>query len=137
NQLAAAADRLRWATTKQIDLQATYAPIMENLPRVGMAMVLLYGGILAINGEIWIGAIVAFTAYVVMLQAPFRMIGMLMMLGQRTAASGGRIYEILDEKPAIVDAPDVVDLVEPEGAVRHENVSFSYTTGHRVLDGFA
>src|SRR5690606_17238621 len=33
NQLAAAADRLRWATTKQIDLRATYAPIMENLPR--------------------------------------------------------------------------------------------------------
>lgn len=136
NQLAAAADRLRWATTKQIDLRATYAPIMENLPRVGMAMVLLYGGILAINGEIGIGAIVAFTAYVVMLQAPFRMIGMLMMMGQRSAASAARIYEILDEKPAIVDAPDAVDLVEPEGAVRYENVSFSYTNGHQVLDGF-
>jgi ATP-binding cassette, subfamily B, bacterial len=136
NQLAAAADRLRWATTKQIDLRATYAPIMENLPRVGMAMVLLYGGILAINGEIGIGAIVAFTAYVVMLQAPFRMIGMLMMMSQRSAASAARIYEILDESPAIVDRPGAVDLVDPVGRVSYRGVSFSYASGHQVLDGF-
>ncbi len=136
NQLAKAADRLRWAATKQIDLRATYAPIMENLPRVGMAMVLLYGGLLTIDGQINVGAIVAFTSYVVMLQAPFRMIGMLMMMGQRSAASAARIYEILDEAPEIVDAPDAVDLVEPEGAVSYRDVGFAYASGHQVLDGF-
>jgi ATP-binding cassette, subfamily B, bacterial len=136
DQLAGAADRLRWATTKQIDLRARYAPIMENLPRVGMAMVLLYGGILAIDGQIQVGAIVAFTAYVVMLQAPFRMIGMLMMMSQRSAASAARIYEILDEQPGITDAPGAIDLIEPEGRVTYDHVSFTYASGHQVLDGF-
>ncbi len=38
-----------------------------------------------------------------MLQAPFQMLGMLIMMGQRAAASAKRIYEILDEQPTIVD----------------------------------
>ena len=136
DQLADRADRLRWAATKQIDLRAKYAPIMENLPRVGTAMVLLYGGWLAVDGTVTVGTIVAFSTYVVMLQAPFRMIGMLMMMSQRSAASARRIYEILDEQPSIVDAPHAVDLVDPEGRVTYRNVSFEYGDGHRVLDGF-
>lgn len=136
NLLARAADRLRWAATKQIDLRAQYAPIMENLPRVGTAIVLLYGGILAIDGAIQPGDIVTFTIYVVMLQAPFRMVGMLMMMSQRAAASATRIYEILDERPDIVDRPDATDLVAPQGRVSYRDVSFAYATGPNVLDGF-
>ncbi|MDZ7679752.1 MAG: ABC transporter ATP-binding protein [Acidimicrobiales bacterium] len=136
DQLADAADRLRWAATKQIDLRAKYAPIMENLPRLGTAMVLLYGGWLAVDGTVTIGTIVAFSTYVVMLQAPFRMIGMLMMMSQRSAASATRIYEILDEAPDIVDAPEAIDLVDPEGRITYRDVTFTYADGHRVLDGF-
>jgi ATP-binding cassette, subfamily B, bacterial len=134
--LAEAAERLRWASIKQIDLRAHYAPIMENLPRLGTAAVLLYGGWLAIDGAIQVGDIVTFTAYVVMLQAPFRMIGMLMMMSQRAAASAARVYEILDEKPEIVDAPDAVDLVEPEGRIEFRDVDFTYANGHQVLSNF-
>lgn len=136
DQLAGAADRLRWATTKQIDLRARFAPVMENLPRVATALVLFYGGLLVIDGSITIGAIIAFTSYVVMLQAPFRMIGMIMMMSQRSAASAARIYEILDEQPDIVDRPDATDLVDPEGRVAFRDVRFGYADGHPVLDGF-
>ncbi|MBK5224315.1 MAG: ABC transporter ATP-binding protein [Acidimicrobiia bacterium] len=136
NVLARAADRLRWATTKQIDLRAQFAPIMENLPRVGTAIVLLYGGFLAIDGAIQPGDIITFTIYVVMLQAPFRMVGMLMMMSQRSAASAARIYEILDEQADIVDRPDAVDLVEPEGRVSYRDVAFGYAKGPNVLEGF-
>ena len=45
---------------------------MENLPRLGLAAVLAYGGWLAIDGQVGIGTLVAFNAYVVMLQTPFR-----------------------------------------------------------------
>ena len=135
NALARAADRLRWASIKQIDIRARFAPIMENLPRIGTALVLLYGGFLAIDGVIQIGDIVTFTSYVVMLQAPFRMVGMLMMMGQRSAASAVRIYEILDEPAEIVDRPGATDLVEPEGRVSYRAVRFGYTEGRPVLDG--
>ena len=97
--LARAAERLRWANVSQADARASYAPLMENLPRLGLAAVLVYGGWLAIDGQIQIGTLVAFNAYVVMLQTPFRMLGFFLMMGQRAAASAGRIYEILDEAP--------------------------------------
>ena len=45
-----------------------------------------------------------------MLQAPFQMLGMLVMLSQRAAASAGRIYEVLDERPSVVDGPLAVDI---------------------------
>ncbi len=133
--MARNARRLEWGQNRQIDVRARYAPIMENLPRLGMAGVLLYGGILSIRGEVTIGTIVAFSIYVVMLQAPFRMLGMLMMMGQRAAASAARIYEILDEHPEIVDRPGAVDLVDPEGLIELNDVTFTYKNGPTVLRG--
>ena len=46
-----------------------WSPLIENLPRLGQALVLLYGGYLAINGQATVGDIVAFNAYVLMLAA--------------------------------------------------------------------
>ena len=79
---------------------------------------LLYGGYLAINGQATVGDIVAFNAYVLMLQPPFRLLGMILMMGQRAAASAQRIYEVLDEQPDVVDRPGAVDLVECRGRRR-------------------
>ena len=132
--LAKGARRLRWAAIRQIDVRAAYAPVMENLPRLGMAFVLLYGGILTIDGQVTIGTIVAFSTYVVLLQAPFRMLGFLMLLSQRAAASASRIFEILDEVPAIADRPGAVDLVDPAGTIDFDDVTFGYGDGPPVLD---
>ncbi|MEX2658883.1 MAG: ABC transporter ATP-binding protein [Acidimicrobiales bacterium] len=134
-RLQSRARRLRWAAVRQIDVRAAYGPIMENLPRLGMAFVLLYGGILAIDGEVTIGTIVAFSTYVVMLQAPFRMLGFLLLLSQRAAASAGRIFEVLDEEPEIADRLGAVDLVDPASDLSFENVTFRYGDGPLVLDG--
>jgi ATP-binding cassette subfamily B protein len=136
-QLAKAAARLRWAASLQVDIRAKYSPYMQNLPRLGLAMVLLYGGWLYLQGDVSIGTIVEFNFYVVMLQMPFMMLGFLMMMGQRAAASAGRIFEILDEPAEITDRAGAIDLIEPEGDVTFEGVSFSYTEdGPLVLEGF-
>ncbi|HUS61497.1 MAG TPA: ABC transporter ATP-binding protein, partial [Acidimicrobiales bacterium] len=134
--LAKAAERLRWANNVLVDMRAKYAPILQNLPRLGLALVLLYGGRLVIDGRIQVGALAAFNAYVVMLQAPFMMLGFFMMLAQRAAASAGRIFEILDEQPAITDAPGAVELNAPDGDVRFEGVRFGYGDAADVLEGF-
>ena len=111
---------------------------MENLPRLGLALVLLYGGLLAIDGEVTVGTLFAFNAYVLLLQAPFRMLGFFLMLGQRAAASAERIYEILDEprrhrRPARRRRPG-----RPRAATSSSTTScFRYTPdGPAVLDGF-
>jgi ATP-binding cassette subfamily B protein len=68
-----------------------------------------------------------------MLQAPFQMLGMLIMMGQRAAASADRIYEILDEQPTVVDEPGARDLVECVGDVRFSSVDFAYTEGGPLI----
>jgi ATP-binding cassette subfamily B protein len=145
--LAKAAEKLRWAGSLQVDIRAKYSPYMQNLPRLGLAMVLLYGGKLYLDGQVSIGTIIEFNFYVVMLQQPFMMLGFLMMMAQRAAASAGRIFEIIDEEPAILDRAGAVDLVDPEGDVLFDDVSFRYgdtsaagdadmSLAPLVLDGF-
>ena len=124
--LAKAADRLQWAYVKDADLRARFTPLVQNLVQVGLALVLLLGGYLVIHDKLEVGAILSFSFWIVMLQPPFQMLGMLIMLGQRARASAGRIYEILDEQPTIVDRPGAVDLVDPVGDVRFDDVTFSY-----------
>jgi ATP-binding cassette, subfamily B, bacterial len=132
--LALAARRLRWGSIRQIDVRAQYAPLLEALPRLGLAGVLLYGGLQAIDGVVTVGTLVAFSAYVVLLQAPFRTLGFMLMLAQRAAASAGRIYEILDTEADIVDRPGAVDLVEPRGEVELRDVTFRYGEAGPVLE---
>ncbi len=133
NTLAKAADRLKWAYIKDADLRATFTPWVQNLPQIGLALVLLFGGYEVIHGHLGVGAILAFSGWIVMLQAPFQMLGMLIMMGQRAAASADRIYEILDEQPTVVDAPDAVDLIDCVGDVRFRSVDFAYTEGTPLI----
>ncbi|MEQ1786621.1 MAG: ABC transporter ATP-binding protein [Acidimicrobiales bacterium] len=132
--LALAARRLRWGSIRQVDVRAHYAPLMEALPRIGLAAVLLYGGLLAIDGSVTVGTLVAFSTYVVLLQAPFRILGFMLLLGQRAAASADRIYEILDTEPEIVDRPGAFDLVDPRGEVELRDVTFRYGEAGPVLE---
>jgi ATP-binding cassette, subfamily B, bacterial len=124
--LAGAADKLQWGYIKDADLRARFTPMVQNLPQVGLALVLLFGGYMVIHHSLSVGSIVAFNLYLLMLQAPFMMLGMLIMMGQRAAASAERIYEILDEEPTVTDSPDAVDLVDSTGDVRFRHVDFAY-----------
>ena len=127
--LARSAGRLRWAGTATADARARHAPIMEALPRLGLAFVLLVGGLLAIDGSVAVGDIVAFNAYVLIMAAPFRMIGFVMIQWQRASAAAQRVFEILDESPEITERPDAVPLTEPAGRVELDDVAFTYKSG--------
>ena len=137
--LAREARRLRWAGTATADARARHAPIMEALPRLGLSLVLLAGGLLAIDGRVAVGDIVAFNAYVLIMAAPFRMIGFVMIQWQRASAAAQRVFEILDEAPEITERPGAVTLLEPAGRVELDDVTFSYATGAgtSVIDGFS
>lgn len=126
DQLGRAAEKVKWAYTEDADIRARWAPAIENLPRVGLAFVLLLGGWMAIHGGTSVGTIVAFNSYVLMLQPPFRQLGMMLMMGQRASASARRIYEVLDTKPDITDKAGAIELTRVSGDIRFEHVSFAY-----------
>jgi ATP-binding cassette subfamily B protein len=108
-------------------LRATYQPLMGFLPLVGLAIVLFYGGILTIDGEMELGEFVAFYLWLTMLMAPFRSMGMLLGNAQKAVAGGQRIFEVLDAEPDVVEAPDAVALPDGGGAVRLEGVRFRFS----------
>ncbi len=128
-KLAQAARRVRWAGTEVAVARARHAPAMESLPRLGLALVLGYGGLQAIEGDIDVGHLVTFSAYVVMLATPFRMLGFVLMQWERAGAAAIRVFEVLDTEPSIVDPPARVDLIDPVGEVEFDNVTFAYGTG--------
>jgi ATP-binding cassette subfamily B protein len=132
--LAESADKIRWAYWQDARIRSRWNPMLDNLPRLGLALVLLIGGIMVIDGHTTVGTIVAFNSYVLMLQPPFRMLGMMIMMGQRASASARRIYEILDTPSDVVDGPDPLD-VPLRGDLAFAGVSFAYPNGTLALDG--
>jgi ATP-binding cassette subfamily B protein len=136
DRLADAAERVAWAYIKDANIRAVWSPWVQNLPQLGLALVLLFGGYMVLHGELAIGSILAFNAYLLMLQAPFMMLGQLVMMGQRAKASAERIFEILDENPDIVDRPGAYDLEHVTGAIDFNHVTFTYANGAEILRDF-
>jgi ATP-binding cassette, subfamily B, bacterial len=136
DRLADAAERVAWAYVKDAQIRGTWSPWVQNLPQLGLALVLFFGGWMAIEGSLGIGAILAFNAYLLMLQAPFMMLGQLVMMGQRARASAERIFEILDESPDIVERPGAYDLADARGEIEFAHVRFTYANGAEILRDF-
>jgi len=126
NRLADAAERVSWAYIKDAQIRGQWSPWVQNLPQLGLALVLGFGGVMVIHGHLSVGGILAFNAYLLMLQAPFMMLGQLVMMGQRAKASAERIFEILDERPEIVERPGAFDLANVRGDIVFDDVRFAY-----------
>jgi ATP-binding cassette, subfamily B, bacterial len=99
-------------------LRAFYNPLLSILPQLSLAAVLWYGGRLAADGQITLGTLVAFNSYLLLLAWPLQSLGMLFGFAQRAAASAERVFEVLDQPPAIADRPDALPLPpsSPEGS---------------------
>jgi ATP-binding cassette subfamily B protein len=136
NRLADAAEGVAWAYIKDANIRAVWSPWVQNLPQLGLALVLLCGGWMVVHGDLRYSEILAFSLYLLMLQAPFMMLGQLVMMGQRARASAGRIFEILDESPEIVERPGAYDLVDVRGAIDFNHVTFTYDNGAEILRDF-
>jgi ATP-binding cassette subfamily B protein len=136
NRLADAAEGVAWAYIKDANIRAVWSPWVQNLPQLGLALVLLCGGWMVLHGDLVYPQILAFSLYLLMLQAPFMMLGQLVMMGQRARASAGRIFEILDESPEIVERPGAYDLLDVRGSIDFNHVNFTYDNGAEILRDF-
>ena len=91
-----------------------------------MGLVLWVGGGKVIAGEMSIGTLTSFLAFMTILQMPVRQLGLLVNSFARTSICGSRLFELLDLDLNVEDRPDAKDLVVSDGLVRFDNVSFSY-----------
>ena len=115
-------------------ITAAFAPTLDVLATVGVAIVVGYGGYLVLNGLATVGVIVAFVQYVRRFFEPVRAISMIWAGLQSAIAGAERIFEVLDTPPDIVDAADAVELPTIEGRIAFEDVCFEYKPGEPVLE---
>ena len=130
---AASNEALPLANT-QVGIRASNISIMGLAFMVAMAAVLWIGGLRVIDGEMTAGELTQFLAFMSILLQPVRQIGMMVNGYARGAASGGRLFAVLDLEPDIQDKPDAKDLEITEGALEFHNVSFGYE-GEHTLNG--
>lgn len=106
-----------------VRLQAVVMPLLDVIIGLSSLVTLIYGGYLALTGEITLGRFVAFNQYINMLVWPMLACGDAINMFSQGAASIRRIQDIFDEKPEILDREDA----EPVAQIRGE-ITFSHLT---------
>jgi ABC-type multidrug transport system fused ATPase/permease subunit len=126
----------REANMATVYLNASYFPAVELLSAIGTGVILLYGGYRAINGDVQIGVLVAFVAYLNAFFDPIQQISQLYTTYQQGMAALDKIFELLETKPDMVDKPGALDPGRIRGEIELDAVRFSYGEDAGVaLDG--
>ena len=125
----------RWFELSAVSarLQSINMPLLNLIANISSVVILWYGGMLVINGQMSLGELVAFTAYVAQLIIPVRQMGMVLPAITIAAASAERVFQILDSIPEVTEEPDALPIAIPHGHVIFERVSFSYGRHSDVL----
>ena len=116
----------RVANMRTVYLNAAYFPAVELLSAIGTAVILLYGGYQAIDGNIQIGVVVAFVGYLNAFFDPIQQISQLYTTYQQGMAALDKIFDLLETEPDMVDRPDALDPGRLRGEIELEDVWFSY-----------
>jgi ATP-binding cassette subfamily B protein len=134
-ELDGAARRLYAERLRVARLNSRFAPTMAALPQLGLVGVIAVGGYLALRGTVTVGTFLAFATYVTSLAGVARILATLIVNAQLARAAVERVYEVIDARPQVIDAPGAGAL--PTGPVRVDliDVGFSYTPGAPVLRG--
>ncbi|HBB28446.1 MAG TPA: sugar ABC transporter ATP-binding protein [Clostridiales bacterium] len=94
----------------------------------------IFGALSAINGGISIGQLFTFLSYANQYTKPFNEISGVITEFQNAYACALRIFEFIEEEPQIPDSETARILMEADGTVEIENVSFSYVPVKKLLE---
>jgi ABC-type multidrug transport system fused ATPase/permease subunit len=119
-------DENRAANMTTVNLNAAYFPAVELLSALVTVEILIVGGFEAINGHTSTGVVFAFIAALNNFFDPIQQLSQLYTTYQSGMAALDKIFDLLDEKPELSDAPGAIELPQLRGEVRFENVSFRY-----------
>lgn len=107
------------------------SPFMGFLVACSVALTFWFGGPLVMAGTLSLGALVAFSSYILMLSGPVQRLGNIVNLTAEALACAERIFEVLDTPFEIRDSPNAVVLSDVQGHVQFEHVDFKYSDGRQ------
>lgn len=100
------------------------------------AAVGLTGAFFVIGGAMTVGSFVSFLAYSTQYNKPFNDISGVVTELQNAIACAARIFELCDETAETPDKP-AAEVLEADGEVEFDNVSFSYDKSRRLIENFS
>ncbi|WP_426348189.1 ABC transporter ATP-binding protein [Alloiococcus sp. CFN-8] len=118
---------------KQAKGLATYYPPIELLTNLSVVIMLIFGGVLVIQGEMSFGDLFAFSQYIWNLVWPMRNLGWLTNMLAQNQASSKKIFAILDRPSKIVSPPNAVSPEVIQGEIDFKEVSFRYSEEEEIL----
>ncbi|HEY1775559.1 MAG TPA: ABC transporter ATP-binding protein, partial [Solirubrobacteraceae bacterium] len=125
-RLAGTTETLYGARMRAVRLQARYQPLLTSIPTLGQVAILALGGWLVLRHQLTLGTFLAFSSYVVQFAAPARQMAGILTIGQQARAGIERIFQLLDLRPLIADAPDAIQLGALRGEIVFDGVELSY-----------
>ena len=128
-------DRLRDASVKAVFFSSLTNPVTRFVNSVVYAAVGLTGALLALGGGISVGQLSVFLSYANQYAKPFNEISGVVTELQNALACIQRVFDLLDAPDQIPDAADAA-VLEPDGRVKLENVSFSYVPERPLIEHF-
>ena len=119
---------------RTLKIQAAYTPSGTLISAVGVALVLVFGGILVVGGSLTLGELVLFGTYFTQLVGPVRMYARLIDFYQDGLVSAKRVYEVIDIGRDVPEIDHPIELPRLKGDIEFRNVSFSYGAAETLKD---
>lgn len=110
-----------------VRLSAVMRPLLQFVIGTGYVLIIWYGGMLAVRGDISTGQVVEFILYLTRLIWPLIALGYVVNLYQRGTASLKRMNAVFAVQPSIKDAPGVRERPPVRGRIEFRNLTFAYT----------
>ena len=121
----------------EITVFGIYRPTIYFLSMIATLLAIYFGVDSIFRGLITIGLFVSFYVYIGQFFEPVQQIAEQFNSLQAGFASAEKIFDVLDTKPEITDAPDAVELPELRGAIEFKDVWFQYIPDEWVLKGIS
>ena len=120
-------------------IRSKFLPALDLLPSIGLIAVLGIGGHRVINGQMTVGDLVKFNAYITMLIWPLRNLAMTVALAQRASVALVRVDEVLSTPSLVIDPLSPTSLPStssdrPVGEVIFDKTVFSYEGASPVIN---
>lgn len=111
---------------KRVKVRALSTPVMECLAYLGIGSFILFGGYSVIKGRITVGDFFSFMTALALLYDPLRGLSKVNLTIQEGVAAAQRVFEVLDLKAEVTDAPDAKPLPGFSREIEYGDVSFRY-----------
>ena len=114
-------------------LEGLFFPFIGFLTTLGAVAVWWFGGNQIFSGLLTLGELTAFISYTWNFYTPVGRLSNMSRTILRATTSAERIFEVLDTRPEVHDAPNAIDPPPLKGHIKFHDVSFAYESGEIVL----